>query len=510
MDLKVRPKIYFLPSYSLTGDLIGFLRCGLQYRYTRIGNLPSANPVQMWFGDFIHGVLEEAYRRYVSSCKKGTPNLPPWSHDEVNAIIELIKKRLSARGLFPWSEDLERVGDERAKSAINEMGPELFPVIHRAEVRLTGTRWLPVERIPKECQFREADRYEMAGIIDVVTHMQLNDPALQGNRMVKGILRSLPGNLPKEFEVIIDYKGMRRPSMLPITEDKPSLWDVYSWQVQTYAELRSKQEDHLPVVAGVILYLNELRPTWHDVELLHRETRRRETDVVPETGKEEEAFLAELKRISGHGDNGLPSLPFEFRLRRALRVIPITEETTREALEKFDDVVARIETCRGRELIEGRIISSWEKNAEDESTCTACDSRTYCQEYRNEKAPRLPGIKPQTTRSEQDRNTSKDKSKTDINRKEKTSTGLSNWREINRLIGKCRQSQNPIDGLENLFRTKGDGMVAFAVGQEYAKKGKANLSLQWFAKAERLLPLLKWKIKAREEQRKMRRILEKD
>jgi hypothetical protein len=64
MRLSKRPPVYSLPSYSLTGDLLGFLRCGLQYRYTKIGKLPATRPLQAWFGSFIHGVLEEAYRHW--------------------------------------------------------------------------------------------------------------------------------------------------------------------------------------------------------------------------------------------------------------------------------------------------------------------------------------------------------------------------------------------------------------------------------------------------------------
>ncbi|WP_161603760.1 PD-(D/E)XK nuclease family protein [Noviherbaspirillum massiliense] len=389
MKLSVRPKVYSLPSYSLTGDLLGYLRCGLQYRYTRIGKLPSSRPVQLWFGEFIHGVLEEAFRRYQERFKKGEHALPPWAADELNSIFELIKKRLSARGLVPWDDDLERLGDLRATAAIQEMGPHLFPLIHRAEVRLYGARALP--SIDKSWEFREADRYEMVGVIDVVTHVELQDPKHQDNPIVRAVLASLPKMPVENFEVIIDYKGMRRP---PVSGG--SYWAQYAWQLQTYGELRRRQPDALPVAAGVLVYLNELYPTKTDFETIRREVKRGKTDIPPKLGSEAEAILKSWPSK----EKEAPLLPFDYRLQRSLRALPINDESIADALNAFDEVVKRIETCKGKEAKGLPVMDAWERNASDENTCTVCDSRTYCPDFQKtfgrktgETHPKLPGFK---------------------------------------------------------------------------------------------------------------------
>ncbi len=389
MELSIRPKVYTLPSYSLTSDLLGYLRCGLQYRYTAIGQLPPARPVQMWFGQFIHGVLEEAYRRYHRSLQEGAPILPPWPPEALDEILQFVKRRLASGGLFPWTEELEALGNARARMAVNELGPELFPLIHRAEVRLTGARILPVEQIPPQYRYREADRYEISGVIDVITHIELGDPTLQNNQLVRAILDALPGSTPDEFEVIIDYKGMRRPPLQIPAAGMPDYWQIYAWQVQTYAHLRSWQEDSLPVVAGILIYLNELLPTRSDLLALRQEVQRATTDVPVDSLDEVAATLLAWDERT----EDPPVLPLAFRLRRALRVIPVTLESIQQALQAFDQVVAQIETCRGREVQSGRVIASWEANPADEGTCAACDSRTYCPSYASEQAPRLPAVR---------------------------------------------------------------------------------------------------------------------
>jgi len=348
-----------------------------------VGQLPASKPVQLWFGQFIHGVLEEAYRRY----KEENIGLPPWDDDIVEEIRDLIKRRLTSQGLPVGNVDSERIADERAEVAINELGPDLFPIIHQAEVRLQGARPLPEADIPHRYRIREADRYEISGIIDVVTNIELNDPDLEDNQLIEIISDHLSGTLPEAFEVIVDYKGMRRP---PSNETYSSVdyWQIYAWQTQTYAHLRSKQQDSLPVVAGVIIYVNELRPTCSDIEKLVEEIAQESTDVVPEPGSDVEEML-----LNWSPSDPVPDLPLEFRLRRAVRIIESDEETIEEALSSFDQVVARIEECHGREAENGRLIPNWEKNPSDPETCAACDARTYCPDYTDQAVPSLPSVR---------------------------------------------------------------------------------------------------------------------
>jgi len=348
--------------------------------------------VQLWFGEFIHGVLEEAFRRYKESVDRGSPQLPPWTGGEIDEIRALIKARLAARGLFAWDSDLEKLGDSRAEAAVQDLGPHLFPLIHRAEVRLYGARMLP--QIPEKYRFREADRYEMVGVVDVVTHIELGERQFANNPVVKLMTAGLGGSISGKFEVIVDYKGMRRPANLGFAT-KGALWDQYAWQVQTYAELRRKQSDALKVAAGVLLYVNELFPTGSDLEQLKQEVRRGWTDVSPQAGSAAEKMLRDWSP-----GKPLPLLPLDFRLARALRVVPVTPTSVGEALEAFDGVVKNIELCRGKEAKGGGVIESWQRNSEDESTCVVCDSRTFCPDYQTkyagkhgEVSPRLPGVK---------------------------------------------------------------------------------------------------------------------
>ena len=213
MDFQLSSKrpAFQVPSYSLTGDIISYARCGLQYRYSVVGRLPATRPAQLWFGQFVHGALEEGFRRYKDSRGSNSAKAVAFSAKETQEIIDLVKSRLQKQGLRARSRDLEQQGEYRVIIALRDLAPLIFPIITEAEVRLTGTREVPVDTIKKEDKIRGVTRYEMVGVVDVITEVSLNDRRFSGNILVAMIAASLNATPSEKFEVIVDYKGMRRP-----------------------------------------------------------------------------------------------------------------------------------------------------------------------------------------------------------------------------------------------------------------------------------------------------------
>jgi hypothetical protein len=44
----------------------------------------------MWFGQFVHGVLEEAFRRYATAREAGQNDSPPWSATRLEEIRDML------------------------------------------------------------------------------------------------------------------------------------------------------------------------------------------------------------------------------------------------------------------------------------------------------------------------------------------------------------------------------------------------------------------------------------
>ncbi|MCE9559451.1 MAG: PD-(D/E)XK nuclease family protein [Armatimonadetes bacterium] len=372
MELPVKRPDHIVPSYSLTGDLLSYLRCGLQYRFHNGSALPPSRPVQQWFGEFLHGTLELSFRfwqensaRYPfpwpATQKEWAGGVPDWKPHDIGQFADRIENALRHQGKQARSRDARDSAFRRVTIAINQLGPHLFPLIEAAEKKVIGTRPIPTGNIPLRCF-----SYEVHGVIDVLTHIKLDRVAT--DNLISESVRSACLSLAGPYEVIVDYKGSQRP----LINDSEGYWNHGIWQLQTYAWLRSKQPDALPVAAGILIYVNELTPGGKEMMTLKAGIKNKQTDILPVPGSQDEQIVR-MWRLG----NSTDQLSLDFRLRRAIRVIPITPESTLEALKKFDDVVRQSEEDIVAEAQNGNILGTWKPNG-DEATCDACDFRWFC------------------------------------------------------------------------------------------------------------------------------------
>ncbi|MDO5831416.1 MAG: PD-(D/E)XK nuclease family protein [Methanobrevibacter sp.] len=398
MKLPSRSKAYIIPEYSLTGDLLSFLTCNLQYRYQNKGTLPPSKPVQRWFGEFIHGVLEEAFIQW-----KYNNTQFPWDwKEDIRPIEDMIDSRLQVRGLYPHDEDLffsilnqpdgnmtiddlnehdhKKLASARAEKAINIWGKHLFPLIDSSELLIKGVRQMP----NYDEKTSRSNYYGINGVVDVLTSMKINRTLEQSNldnydNKIINFLKK-DSNFQKtisqynegdDYEIIIDYKGMKRPPTAVINEKTEDKWETHKQQILTYSWLRSKQEDSKPIVAGIIFYLNELVPSKEDLVLIKDELNNGLTDI----GNEYEHDVDLIN--NWEEEDKAPDLSDEFKIARSIRIINVDETEQEKALLKFDSVVADIEESLIKEIKGCKIQDAWKADS-DERTCSACDFKTFC------------------------------------------------------------------------------------------------------------------------------------
>ncbi|MBQ6628454.1 MAG: PD-(D/E)XK nuclease family protein [Methanobrevibacter sp.] len=392
MKLPTRSKSYMIPEYSLTGDLLSYITCGLQYRYQNKGTLPPSKPVQRWFGEFIHGVMEEAYLDWKYHEKEF-----PWDwKTDIRPIEDEIDLRLQVRGLYPHDEDLffsinqpgsdlkledlnehdhKKLASARAEKAINIWGRHLFPLIDASEILIKGVRPMP----NYDKNISRSNYYGINGVVDVLTSTKINRIHEQStlynfdNKIVEFIKKNLDETDIEDYEIIIDYKGMKRPPTKVADLQSEDKWENHKQQILTYSWLRSKQEDAKNISAGIILYLNELVPSIEDLTLIKEEIINDLTDVPVN-----DEFYDDIQLIlNWQEDEKMPNLSEEFKIARSIRFIAINDEERRKAVEKFDRVVEDIENSLIKETKGCKIQDAWKAEA-DKRTCSACDFRTFC------------------------------------------------------------------------------------------------------------------------------------
>ena len=425
MKLSTRSREYIIPEYSLTGDLLSFLTCNLQYRYQNKGNLPPSMPVQLWFGEFIHGTLEEAFLKWKKYS--GSERLSfPWDWEsEIKPIEDLITGRLKVKGLNPPYEYQNNYGPKdniysaRLERSINLWGPHLFPLIEDTEVLIKGLRQLKDENA-------RSDYYSINGVVDVLSSKMVDNfykrttdnpfqqtlddyfNLSQKNSIINYLynnedFKKLLDNELNEYEIIIDYKGMRRPSapskeeLLDIQSlmengtlfdseeyEKYKVWIQHEWQILTYAWLRKNQEDLEKPIVGIIFYLNELVPSNDDLKAIKEDLLNNQTDIslnqILDDDWERLRNWNEDSEIAIHRD-----LSDKFKMDRSIRIINVEEELIGNSLDQFDNVVIDIESSMLKEMNGCKIKDAWKAEADDR-TCSACDFRTFCNKKKSEES----------------------------------------------------------------------------------------------------------------------------
>lgn len=362
----------------------------------------------MWTGEFLHGVLEDAFRRwpearqfpwpYVARIgdlpKLDEPAPEDWPAHHVGRLGLRMEKHLAAAGRSPRNAQARFNAYRRAAEAINVLGPDLFPLITTAEEPISGT--LPID-LPENSP-RNADRYELNGIVDVISSVQLQEHT--NNRFVETLGRGDQCH-DDAFDVIVDYKGMRRPSR---ESQSDQTWDDHAWQIQTYAWLRSKRQDRARVGYGAVIYLNELYPSRKDMEALRRDRDDGTSDVLPVPGSADDYVVMGVPRTEENGDDedyaddpaANAGLSLEFRLRRAVRTIDVATHNQEQALRQIHEVVEDIERRVANEHADGQIRQNWPSNGRHQD-CVACDFKHTCpepswiREGKPRNAPKAPG-----------------------------------------------------------------------------------------------------------------------
>lgn len=330
MKLETKGADLTIPSYSIKEDALPFLNCRLQYRYHRGGSLPYASMERFWFGLFIHGVLELAYRFWKSEadppafpwpCSKlGGGDAPKWADHDIGKFANTVKESLRRQGVRARNPKDRDWAYDKVEFMVNALGAHLFPLIDKVEHKISATR-----PMPQSGSNSGRDSYELRGVLDALARAI----PVQGDNLIREFVKKDCPDIKRNSELILEYKGASRPD--PARARGAPLWNQDELQVQAYAWLRERQSGELPS-AGIVIYANELSS----------------------------------------------STPTRGELDKAIRVIPISRRTVDSAIAKIDDVARQIENALADEETDGSAIRSWQPNCQDKSVCDDCDFRHFC------------------------------------------------------------------------------------------------------------------------------------
>ena len=278
MKLETKPPNLTIPSYSIKEDVLPYLTCRLRYRYHNGGSLPYARPEQFWFGLFVHGALELAYRCWKSETDGGqTLN---WQDRDIGKFANDAESALRNQGIRASSADARNSAYRKVATMVNKLGAHLFPLIDEVEYRISATRPMPQGETDSG-----RDSYELRGALDALARAV---PDIGDDNLIREYVRKACPNIKMGNELILEYKAARRPA------PGSPLWNQDELQVHAYAWLR-EQESGKPPAAGVVIYVNELPELAKAVRVIpiSRESVNRAVAEIDDAARRIEFALAD-------------------------------------------------------------------------------------------------------------------------------------------------------------------------------------------------------------------------
>ncbi|MCY3410426.1 MAG: PD-(D/E)XK nuclease family protein [Candidatus Heimdallarchaeota archaeon] len=356
-----------LPTYSLVGDLIGFVRCGLQYRMHRRAGWKSAYDGQLWYGMFIHRILSVAYSRFEDYSADQIERLD-WK-DHIRPIEFSVFNQLTNEGFTPpfdifcphnesetergacsdINHPHKKRASWRAEAAIKILGPLLFPHIDELEFKLSSMRRIDIPGLDLEYYF-------LKGITDVILNFQ----------DIHHKYRTL---IQAEGTTIIDYKGASYP------DDESDIEEAHYWQIIEYGWLYKQKTGILPKF-GILVYLNDLYPFSIELETMRDELLKGNSIRGLEQMTDDDRQKIMHYMSNKNDPNDVPELSEQFRLARSIKVIPIESRMVDKILSHFDKIVSRIEHNVKKER-EQSIFDTWPTRPVKKH-CQYCDIRYIC------------------------------------------------------------------------------------------------------------------------------------
>ncbi len=401
MTLSVQPSADTQRSWNVASDLLSFLRCGLRYRYTQPGKSRPSHSSRQFSGQFLQQVLEEAWLHF-----KNAATAPlPWPDQTIRELLDHVEQRLAARQVRCHSATGRHYARLRAAAAVNELGPVLFPLLSHARLQvrnsISAPDMAPADTAPANTTPAHTaispPSCELTADIHAIAQLQLHDPTLSSNPLVRLLQQQLPQQqLPTAplgtVQLLVDFQSNTRPdAALPGTR----LNDLTELQILATAFLYRTRSPY-PVVAGLVCCLSELVPSRRHFLALRKALLRQSDDfsdhfLAPAPDSPDARILRTWRPSTA--DQVPPLLSFHFRLQRAIRVIPVSPPDQLTAIAQLHDTIRRIQHCQSREQLTGQLLSVWERNPSGTTVCSSCSARTWCPDHSSAFQPVLPGIR---------------------------------------------------------------------------------------------------------------------